>query len=111
MSEKFPTIEAYYDALAESYAENIAESPIRSLLDWPAVRSLLPDVDGERVLDSGCGPGTYAGWLAERGADVVGVDVSSRMVEIAREEFGDDATSGRRTFRNPSTSPPPGAST
>jgi SAM-dependent methyltransferase len=77
--------------LADSYAENIAESPTRSLLDWPAVRSLLPAVDGQRVLDAGRGPGTYAGWLAERGADVVGVDVSGRMVEIAREEFGDDA--------------------
>lgn len=91
MSEEFSTIEAYYDTLAESYAENIAESPTRTHLDWPAVRSLLPAVGGKRVLDAGCGPGTYAGWLAERGADVVGVDVSEEMVEVAEREFGDVA--------------------
>jgi 2-polyprenyl-3-methyl-5-hydroxy-6-metoxy-1,4-benzoquinol methylase len=111
MSEQFPTIEDYYDALAESYSENIAESPTRSLLDWPAVRPLLPDVAGERVLDAGCGPGTYAGWLAERGADVVGVDVSSRMVEIAEREFGEAATFRGPTFKNPSTLAPTGDST
>lgn len=87
-----PAVEDYYDALAESYAENIAESPTRTHLDWPAVRSLLPDPTGRRVLDAGCGPGTYAGWLAERGADVVGVDVSEAMIALADAEFGDVAT-------------------
>lgn len=101
MSDTFPTIEDYYDNLAESYSENIAESPTRTYLDWPAVRSLLPDVDGERVLDAGCGPGTYAGWLAERGADVLGVDVSSEMLDIAEAEFGDVAEFQQADLREP----------
>ncbi|MEZ6038762.1 MAG: metalloregulator ArsR/SmtB family transcription factor [Planctomycetota bacterium] len=39
---------------------------------------------GERVLDLGCGAGFLAGWLAERGASVLGVDHSERMLEQAR---------------------------
>ncbi len=40
---------------------------------------------GGRVLDVGSGTGLpYAGALVEGGFDVVGVDVSSRMVELAR---------------------------
>ena len=38
---------------------------------------------GQRVLDVGCGPGRHAYALAERGMEVVGVDVSQRFVDIA----------------------------
>jgi len=42
--------------------------------------------DGGRVLDVGSGTGLpYAGVLVEGGFDVLGVDISSRMVELARE--------------------------
>ena len=36
------------------------------------------------VADLGCGPGAHALALARRGYDVVGVDGSPRMVEVAR---------------------------
>ncbi|MFF3915868.1 methyltransferase domain-containing protein [Streptomyces sp. NPDC001852] len=36
------------------------------------------------VLDVGCGPGTVTAYLAERGLDVAGVDLSPRMIENAR---------------------------
>jgi SAM-dependent methyltransferase len=38
---------------------------------------------GQRVLDVGCGPGRHAYALAERGMEVVGVDISQRFVDIA----------------------------
>ena len=38
-----------------------------------------------RVIDFGCGPGLYTSRLARLGADVVGVDFSSRSIEYARE--------------------------
>ena len=47
------------------------------------------------VADLGCGPGAHALALARRGYDVVGVDGSPRMVEVARaraERDGVDAT-------------------
>jgi SAM-dependent methyltransferase len=42
--------------------------------------SLTP---GERVLDVGCGPGRHAFALAERGIEVVGVDISHTFVDLA----------------------------
>lgn len=38
------------------------------------------------VLDSGCGTGEHALLLAERGMEVVGIDVSPRAIELAKEK-------------------------
>jgi SAM-dependent methyltransferase len=40
---------------------------------------------GDRVLDVGCGPGRHAHALGARGMEVVGVDVSQRFVDVARD--------------------------
>jgi 2-polyprenyl-3-methyl-5-hydroxy-6-metoxy-1,4-benzoquinol methylase len=49
---------------------------------------LLPGVAGHRVLDLGCGAGQLARHLAVSGAaDVVGVDISERMLALARAEW------------------------
>jgi SAM-dependent methyltransferase len=40
---------------------------------------------GTAVADLGCGTGFLAGWLAERGAAVIGVDHSQRMLQKARQ--------------------------
>jgi SAM-dependent methyltransferase len=40
---------------------------------------------GSRVLDVGCGPGRHTLALAERGIETVGVDISERFVELARD--------------------------
>src|SRR5439155_17130287 len=39
---------------------------------------------GLRVLDAGCGEGRFARMMAERGARVTAIDLSSRMIELAR---------------------------
>ncbi len=50
--------------------------------------ALLPDVGDRRVLDLGCGAGQLAHCLATTGAaEVVGVDVSERMLSLARAEW------------------------
>jgi SAM-dependent methyltransferase len=41
---------------------------------------------GGPVGDLGCGPGRIAGYLAAKGLDMVGVDLSPRMVEVARRD-------------------------
>jgi SAM-dependent methyltransferase len=60
--------------------EGLAGAP-----EWPALRSLLPPLKGRRVLDLGCGFGAFCRWAADEGADVVGVDLSERMLVAARE--------------------------
>ncbi len=55
--------------------------------EWPALRALLPDMRGRRVLDLGCGFGWHCRYAAEKGAElVVGVDVSGNMLAKARED-------------------------
>lgn len=81
-----------YDAIADEY-ESVAETqPHNAHHEFPATTALIPDVDGLRVLDAGCGAGRYAEWLGDRGAAVVGCDVSEAMVEQARARLGDDAS-------------------
>jgi magnesium-protoporphyrin O-methyltransferase len=48
------------------------------LLAW-----LPQDLHGKRVLDAGCGTGQVALELAQRGADVVAIDLSPSLVELA----------------------------
>lgn len=52
----------------------------RTLLDW-----LPADLRGRRILDAGCGTGALAFEAAARGADVVAIDVSQNLVDLARE--------------------------
>lgn len=60
--------------------------------EWPAMRALLPDLRGQRVLDLGCGFGWFCRWAHEQGAaQVVGIDVSENMLARARGAATDDA--------------------
>jgi SAM-dependent methyltransferase len=77
-----------FESLADDFAVLAETKAHNAYYGRPATLSLLPDVSGLRVLDAGCGPGIYAEWLLDRGADVVGVDVSERMVALAGERLG-----------------------
>lgn len=90
MSEKPIALDAY-EQLAEAYAAKIETKPHNAYYERPATLSLLPDVSGMRVLDAGCGPGLYAQLLKERRADVVSLDASPKMFELARKRLGEDA--------------------
>lgn len=56
---------------------------------WLVQHVLASEARG-RALDVGCGTGTNALWLARRGFDVLGVDVSPRAIEKARAKQGDE---------------------
>ncbi len=46
---------------------------------------ILADVAGKRVLEYGCGAGSFAWDLARAGAEVTGIDISAHRLEQARE--------------------------
>lgn len=84
-----------YQKLADSYAAKIDTKPHNAYYDRPAMLGLLPDVQGKRVLDAGCGPGVYAENLVMRGAIVDACDASERMLELAAERLGDLVPQGK----------------
>ena len=50
-----------------------------------AIMEKLPkDLTGLRVLDAGCGTGALSRMLDERGAEVVGVDISDKLIDVAK---------------------------
>ncbi|HKK51250.1 MAG TPA: magnesium protoporphyrin IX methyltransferase [Myxococcota bacterium] len=53
-----------------------------TLLSW-----LPPDLRGLRLLDAGCGTAAFAVEAARRGADVVAVDLSPKLVELGRDRM------------------------
>lgn len=61
----------------------------RDLVNTPAFFALLPDVDGLFGLDLGCGEGHNTRLLAERGAELVAVDVAEFFIEAAASERRD----------------------
>lgn len=57
------------------------------LFEIPAFLSLLPEVQGLKVLDLGCGFGDHCRLLIDKGAKkVVGLDISQKMIEVAKVE-------------------------
>jgi len=52
-----------------------------------------------KVLEIGCGPGTLAVRLAERGARVVGIDTSDEMLAVARKKLDSNGRASRLEFR------------
>jgi SAM-dependent methyltransferase len=74
-----------YDRLAAVWASTTDDGPFNGLLERPALRSLVPaNLAGAVVLDAGCGSGAQAQWLLDQGAEVIGIDLSPRMIEEAR---------------------------
>jgi ubiquinone/menaquinone biosynthesis C-methylase UbiE len=69
----------------------------------PVLWAFAGDVAGRRVLDAGCGTGYLSGQLHSRGALVTGIDLSERMIAIARArhpqiDFRLDSCSELRTI-------------
>ncbi|MFC6836535.1 class I SAM-dependent methyltransferase [Halomarina ordinaria] len=50
-----------------------------------AVIDAIAPMEGKRVLEIACGTGRFTVMLAERGADIVGLDISAAMVQQGRE--------------------------
>jgi ubiquinone/menaquinone biosynthesis C-methylase UbiE len=60
--------------------------------EWPALRALLPDLRGLRIVDLGCGYGWFCRWAREHGAaKVLGLDVSAKMLAKAESMTTDPA--------------------
>lgn len=68
-----------------------------ALADRPALVEEVPS--SGRALDLACGTGAVGLWLAERGLDVVAIDVSPRAIGLVRRSAAELALDGRITAR------------
>lgn len=63
------------------------ESNANNMFEKPALFSLLPTLNNKTVLDLGCGYGEHCIHFVEEGAKrVVGIDISQKMLSIAKTE-------------------------
>jgi SAM-dependent methyltransferase len=76
-----------YDTVARAYAEQLADELDHKPLDRALLTAFLELAGPGPVADLGCGPGHVTRFLAERHPDVLGLDLSPRMIEIARERL------------------------
>lgn len=74
------------DSFFEKYSRMTrSEKGLEGAGEWPALKRLLPDFKGKRVLDMGCGYGWHCAYAAGQGAEyVLGIDLSEKMLACAR---------------------------
>lgn len=87
MTEHALTVSRAYDEIAELYAEHagsaFAVDPLhRAMVE--AFADMVCSTGGGVVLDAGCGPGHISAHLVRRGLAVVGVDLASASLALAR---------------------------
>jgi magnesium-protoporphyrin O-methyltransferase len=89
-------IEHYFDrTAADTWAKLTSDAPVSRIRATvragrdrmrDTLSGWLPqDLSGCRVLDAGCGTGSFAVELARRGAEVVAIDLSPQLVDVARQ--------------------------
>jgi SAM-dependent methyltransferase len=81
-----------FDQMADAYADDAAVDPVKTAYDRPAILSMVGEIEGRRVLDVGCAAGVLSELLVERGAEVVGIDLNPRLIELATERLAGSAT-------------------
>ena len=107
--EKRDRLEEYFDrTAADQWAKLTSDAPVsgirktvragrdrmrETLLSW-----LPDDLYGRRILDAGCGTGALAVELVKRGAEVVAIDLSPTLVQLARERLPKDLGRGKLEF-------------
>jgi ubiquinone/menaquinone biosynthesis C-methylase UbiE len=86
MSDFIPSIRESYDRLADEYARHLFHELQNKPLDRELLNRFAAEVTGRgQVCDMGCGPGHVARYLRNAGVTVFGLDLSTGMLEQARQ--------------------------
>jgi 2-polyprenyl-3-methyl-5-hydroxy-6-metoxy-1,4-benzoquinol methylase len=73
-----------YDSIADWYDAWLGSASLAEDALFAAAATHMGEVGGLRVCDLACGQGRVARFLAERGALVTGIDLSAKLLELAR---------------------------
>ena len=75
----------------DQFFKNYAAMPrskdgLKAAGEWYELEKILPNFQGKKVLDLGCGYGWHCKYAANHGAlEVVGIDLSHKMLEVANK--------------------------
>ncbi len=91
-----------WDTLSKSFYEYADEDNLGNhvtdniLTAWPVIIKLIkkhiPNKQGKKALDFGCGSGGFCKKLDNLGFDVTGIDISKKMIDSARKNLPEDVT-------------------
>ena len=81
----------YYNIMDEAYVRKSEVSLHNAYYNLPAVKSLLQNIKGKRILEIGCACGILTEWLIAKDAYVIALDISEKMVEFTKKRFGQKA--------------------
>lgn len=82
---------APYDEIADWYDESVrANGLLTTALLSPTLQHLTGSLNGRTICDLACGQGVLSRFMAERGADVTGIDLSERLLDFARRDEAAD---------------------
>ncbi len=108
--ERRGELETYFDRTAvEAWSRLTSDAPLgriratvragRDMMRATLLGWLPADLGGARVLDAGCGTGALATELARRGADVLAIDLSPTLIDLARKRALAEPPRGELEFR------------
>ena len=80
MSDDYAALAPIYDPLGMA---TFAETLTPRLIDFAQSH----DWTGRRAVDLGCGTGASVRWLANRGYNITGIDISPSMLNVAQESI------------------------
>jgi uncharacterized protein YceH (UPF0502 family) len=100
-------VRSSYDAVAAAYADHLVDELRKLPFETWLLDRVLAHAAGQPVVEVGSGPGHVTAYLADRGADTTGIDLSPAMVTEARQRFPDrryEVGDLRRLTRPPTSS-------
>jgi ubiquinone/menaquinone biosynthesis C-methylase UbiE len=78
-------VKSIYNKHAEEFIEMERKNPTRKFVSNLIMRE-LGDVKNKKILDAGCGAGTDTIRIAAKARHVVGIDISRKMIDIAKKK-------------------------
>lgn len=87
MTQNIYDDQAFFDAYSQL---NRSVNGLDGAPEWPALKAMLPEMQGIKVIDLGCGYGWFCRNVRKQGAaQVLGLDVSEKMLNKARSMTSD----------------------
>ena len=90
-------LRSYYDMIAAEYDWKYQNAQLVYMrrIEWQLLEQHLWE---GHILDVGCGTGNQTLWLASRGNEVIGLDISPTIIQIARKKITQEGLGGQVSF-------------